>query len=75
MNVSYCSKLQATKQASVKQLFTNHLGLRIISFIILQIWKKWRKKKKRNGRCSNVGIEKLISLEKKYMIGENFKHT
>ena len=32
-------------------------------------------KKKRNGRCSNVGIEKLISLEKKYMIGENFKHT
>ena len=46
MNVSYGSKLQATKQASVKQLFTNHLGLRIISFIILQIWKKWRKKKK-----------------------------
>ena len=44
MNGSHCSKLHAVKQASVKQLFTNHLGLCIISFTILQIWKKWCKK-------------------------------
>ena len=28
----------------MKQLFTNHLGLRIFSFTNLQIWKKCRKK-------------------------------
>ena len=28
----------------MKQLFTNHLGLRIFSFTNLQIWKKWREK-------------------------------
>ena len=52
----------------MKQLFTNHLGLRIISFINLKLWKKWREK--RNGRCSNIGIENfinLISLEKNMM--------
>ena len=41
---SHCSKFQSVKRASVKQLFTNHLGLRIISFTNLQILKKWRKK-------------------------------
>ena len=35
-----CSKFQAVKRASVKQLFTNHLRLHIISFTNLQIWKK-----------------------------------
>ena len=44
MKGSHCSKFQSVKQASVKQLFTNHLGLRIISFTSLQIWKKWREK-------------------------------
>ena len=34
------SKLGIVKRASAKQLFTNHLGLRIISFTNLQIWKK-----------------------------------
>ena len=38
------SKFQSIKRASVKQLFTNHLGLRIISFTNLEIWKKWREK-------------------------------
>ena len=41
---SHCSRFQFVKQASVKQLFTNHLGLRIISFTSLQMRKKWRKK-------------------------------
>ena len=41
---SHCSKFQSVKRASVKQLFTNHLGLRIISFTNLEIWKKWREK-------------------------------
>ena len=36
----HCSKFQSVKGASVKKLFTNHLGLRIISFNNLQIWKK-----------------------------------
>ena len=65
VNGNHCSKFQSVKQASLKQLFTNRLGLRIISFTNLQPWKKWREK--RNGRCSNVGIgkfKKLISLEK-----------
>ena len=44
MNGSHCSKFQSVKQVSVKQLFTNHLGLRIISFTNLQVWKKWREK-------------------------------
>ena len=43
MKGSHCSKFQSVKQASVKQLFTNHLGLHI-SFTSLQIWKKWHKK-------------------------------
>ena len=33
---SHYSKFQSVKQASVKQLFTNHLGLRIISVTNLQ---------------------------------------
>ena len=41
---SHCSKFQSIKQASVKQLFTNHLGLLIISFTNSQIRKKWREK-------------------------------
>ena len=41
---SHCSKFQSIKRASVKQLFTNQLGLRIISFTNLQIWEKWREK-------------------------------
>ena len=44
MKGSHCLKFQFVKRASVKQLFTNHLGLRIISFTNLQIWKKWREK-------------------------------
>ena len=44
MNGSHCSKLQSVKRVSVKQLFTNHLGLHVISFTNLQIWKKWCKK-------------------------------
>ena len=44
MNDSHYSKFQSVKLASVKQLLTNHLGLRIISFTNLQIWKKWREK-------------------------------
>ena len=39
MNSRYCSKFQSVKLASVKQLFTNHLALRMISFSNLQIWK------------------------------------
>ena len=41
---NHCSKFQSVKRVSVKQLFTNHLGLHIISFTNLQIWKKWREK-------------------------------
>ena len=41
---SHCSKFHSLKRASVKQLFINHLGLPIISFTNLQIWKKWREK-------------------------------
>ena len=44
VNGSHCSKFQFAKRASVKQLFTNHLGLRIISFTNLQLWKKWHEK-------------------------------
>ena len=41
---SHCSNFQFFKRASVKQLFTTHLGLLIISFTNLQIWKKWCEK-------------------------------
>ena len=44
VNGSHCSKFQSVKQASVKQLFANHLGLRIISFTSLRLWKKWHQK-------------------------------
>ena len=44
VNNSYCSKFQSAKRASVKQLTKNHLGLCIISFTNLQIWKKWGEK-------------------------------
>ena len=44
VNGTHCSKFQSVKRSSVKQLFTNHLGLRIILFTNLQIWKKWREK-------------------------------
>ena len=44
VNDSHCSKFQSVKRASVKQLFKNHLGLCIISFTNLQIWKKWGEK-------------------------------
>ena len=44
VNGCHCLKLQSVKRASVKQLFTNHFGLRIISFTNLQLWKKWREK-------------------------------
>ena len=44
VNDSHCSKFQSVKQASVKQLFTNHLGLCIISFTNVQIWKIWHEK-------------------------------
>ena len=43
-NSSHCSQFESVKQASVKQSFTNHLGLRITSSTNLQIWKKWLKK-------------------------------
>ena len=55
---SHCSKFQCVKRASVKQLFTNHLGLRIISFTNLQIWKKWHEKETGIGQA----FKKLISL-------------
>ena len=42
VNGSHCSKFQSVRRASVTQLFTNHLGLRIISFTNLRLWKKWR---------------------------------
>ena len=58
MKGSHCSKFQSVKRASVKQIFTNHIRLRIISFTNLQIWKKWREKE--------MGVvqtfKKLISL-------------
>ena len=41
VNGSHCSKFQSVKRASVKQLFKSHLGLRIISFTNLRLWKKW----------------------------------
>ena len=41
---SHCSKFQSIKRASMKQLFTNHLGLLTISFTNSQIWKKWSEK-------------------------------
>ena len=44
VNGNHCSKLLSVKRASLKQLFTNHLELHIISLITLQIWKKWREK-------------------------------
>ena len=47
VNGSYCSKFQSGKRASVKQLFTNYLGLRINSFTNLQLWRNWREKKKK----------------------------
>ena len=47
VNGSYCSKFQFGKRASVKQLFTNYLGLRINSFTNLQLWRNWREKKKK----------------------------
>ena len=43
-NGSHCSKFQSVKRASVKQLFANSLGLRIISFTNLRLWKKWGEK-------------------------------
>ena len=69
VNGSYCSKFQSGKRASVKQLFTNYLGLRINSFTNLQLWRNWHEKRKKKKKmcCSNVGIEKfkkLTSLEK-----------
>ena len=73
VNGSHCSKLQSIERASEKQPFTFNLGLRIISINNLQLWGMARK---RNGRCSKVGIEKfkmLISLEKT-MMEHNFKH-
>ena len=55
---SHCSKFQSVKRASVKQIFTNHIGLSIISFTNLQIWKKWHEEE--------MGVvqtfKKLISL-------------
>ena len=42
VNGSHCLKFQSVKRASMTQLFTNHLGLRIISFTNLRLWKKWR---------------------------------
>ena len=53
VNDNHCSKFQSVKRTSVKQFtnlqftiykFTNHLGLRIISFTNLQIRKKWHEK-------------------------------
>ena len=44
VNGSHCSKFQSVKRASVKQLFANSLGLRIISFTNLRLWKKWGEK-------------------------------
>ena len=44
LNGSHCSKFQSPKRASLKQLFTNHLRLRIFSFTNLRLWKKWREK-------------------------------
>ena len=41
---SHCSKFQSVKQASGKKIFTNHLGLRIISLNNLQKWEKWYEK-------------------------------
>ena len=55
---SHCSKFRSVKRASVKQLFTNHLGLRIISFTNLQIWKKCRQKE----MAVVQTFKKLISL-------------
>ena len=61
---NHCSKFQSVKRASVKQLFINHLGLRIISFTNLQIWKKWREKK--------MGIvqtfKKVQTIQKVYFV-------
>ena len=37
-------KFQSVKQASGKKIFTNHLGLRIISLNNLQKWEKWYEK-------------------------------
>ena len=44
VNGSHCSKLLSVKRSSLNQFFTNHFELHIISFITLQIWKKWREK-------------------------------
>ena len=44
VNGSHCSKLQVDKRALAILLFINHLGLRIILFTNLQIWKKGYKK-------------------------------
>ena len=41
---SHCSKFQSVKQASGKKIFTNHLGLRIISLNNFQKWEKWYEK-------------------------------
>ena len=41
---SHYLKIQSVKRASAKQLFTNLLGLRIISFTNLQTQEKWREK-------------------------------
>ena len=57
---SHCSKFQSVKRASVKQLFTNHWGLRIISFTNVQILKEWHKKE--TGVVQT--FKKLISLQK-----------
>ena len=55
---SHCSKFQSVKRESVKQLFTNHLGLRIVSFTNLQILKKWHEKEMSVVQT----FKKLISL-------------
>ena len=75
VNGSYCSNFQSGKRASVKQLFTNYLGLRINSFTNLQLWRNWREKKK------NVllkrwyrEIQKVNFVRKKYIIEQNLKH-
>ena len=51
-------KFQSVKRESVKQLFTNHLGLRIVSFTNLQILKKWHEKEMSVVQT----FKKLISL-------------
>ena len=72
---SHCSKLTFVKRASVKQLLTNHLGLRIILFTNLYIWKKWCEKQMDVVQTlSSISSKRVLSSEKKNMIEHNFKH-